>query len=370
MTKKLNAFNVLLILTIIMLLLMAVTIFKAVGDDEDFAPLFPEMLSELNSINTVRFNSRQGDFTLYRQRGEWFIREHFDYMADGRQIRRMLVDIAESRILERKTDNPEHYLLLGVEGIEDGGESVQITMLDQDETVAQLVLGRTRDTARWDGPTQHYARRGGEDRSWLVEGYLNLSPVMMNWVQSQIVDIERERIAKVTITQPDGSSATLINLGQRNRFGTPEDREETVFVYSQLGYDIAGSLHQLRMQDVQPAEQFSRGDSEVVTAKFTTFDGMVVTSETSFNDGFYFTTLTAQYDPASITAAPDDIVEMEVLKTSEQVQQEVNWINENLSGWVYRVSGFTGTNLMRARSDIVTEASRAIPMPVDPMMMQ
>jgi hypothetical protein len=47
------------------------------------------------------------------------------------------------------------------------------------------------------------------------------------------------------------------------------------------------------------------------------------------------------------------------------VQVEVATLNRRLSPWVYRVSGFVGTNLMRARDDIVTERSNVIPMPAD-----
>ena len=47
------------------------------------------------------------------------------------------------------------------------------------------------------------------------------------------------------------------------------------------------------------------------------------------------------------------------------MKAEVEDLNEKLSDWVYRVSGFTGTNLMRAKADIVTEKNNVIPMPSD-----
>jgi hypothetical protein len=56
-----------------------------------------------------------------------------------------------------------------------------------------------------------------------------------------------------------------------------------------------------------------------------------------------------------------------VLQTPEQVQAEVVEINNELRDWVYRFGGFVGTNMMRAKADIVTESANVIPMPADVM---
>ena len=56
-----------------------------------------------------------------------------------------------------------------------------------------------------------------------------------------------------------------------------------------------------------------------------------------------------------------------MLKKPEQVQAEAAKINSDLEPWVYRFGGFVGTNLMRAKSDMVTETNKVIPMPIDVM---
>lgn len=364
MTKRLNSLTVLAIITLVMVLLMMVTIYRAQDTTDDYALLFPGLFEDLNRVDNIAFKSREGSFTLYREGEEWFLREHYGYPANFDDVKRMLIDIAEAKILERKTDNPMEHNLLGVEGGEDS-EALQITLLAGEDEVAGLVLGKQRPTTSQVGPKEFYVRRAGEDRAWLTEGYLLISPVMLNWIQGQIMDLARERIARVEIIQPNGDKAELINLGQKDKFGTPESRDNTVFRYAQLGYDIAGSLHALRMEDVLPVDEFSRGDADVVTARFTTFDGLVITSETSFDDGFYYARFSASFEPSVVKAAPDDIQQLDVLKTADEVRAEVEELNSRLAPWVYRVSGFVGTNLMRARSDIVTERDNVIPMPAD-----
>lgn len=365
MIKKLNSFTILFIITVVMLMLMLITIQRPSDTSEDYSLLFPELYEQLNTVDTLHFKSSQDEFTLYKQGEDWFIKERWNHPADFNLVKRALIDIAEAKILERKTDNPEQYMVLGVEGAEDGGGSIQVIMLSGDQQKAGLILGNEREVGRSQGVRRFYVRRVGEDRAWLAEGYLNINPLMLNWIKSEVVNIARERIAQVNIIQPNGDTATIINTGTKDKFGTPEMMEKTIFKYEQLGYDIAGTLFQLRMEDVQPVSDFSRGNAEVVTAEFITFDGLKVITETSFNDGKYYTTMHAEYDESVVTTAPEDIQQLNVLKTAEQVQQEAATLNERLQPWAYRFGGFVGTNMMRAKADMVTEAGRAIPMPPD-----
>jgi hypothetical protein len=368
MTKKLNSLTTLFIITLLMVVMMLVTIYRADEDKDDYGLLFPELFDSLSEVDTVRFNSSEDQFTLKRDDEDWFIVEHHGYLANFDEVKRMLIDVAEAEIIEAKTDNVDDYYILGVEGaepFEPGGSSVQIDFISGDDVVAGLVLGQQRQINTQAGPAQFYVRRAGESESWLAEGYLQLSPVMLNWIQAEIIDIARERIARVEITQPDGSAVELINLGVKDKFGTPEARENTMFKYQQLGYDIAGSLHQMRMEDVSPVNEFSRGEADEVTARFTTFDGLVVTAKTSFMDGFYFSTFSTAYDASVIQPAPKAIQEADVLLSEADVQAEVAKLNKRLAPWVYKVSGFVGTNLMRAKGDVVVQSNNVIPMPAD-----
>ncbi|MCB2427250.1 DUF4340 domain-containing protein [Methylophaga pinxianii] len=365
MLKKLNSLSILAILTAVMVVWMLITIYQTEDTSDDFSLLFPELFEQLDDVDRITFKSEQDEFTLNNDGNSWVIADYYNYSADESLIRRMLVDMADARILEQKTDDPELYPVLGVEGTEvEGSSSFEIKLFNDEQVIAGLILGQARDlSSESAGPQQYYIRRIGDERSYLAEGYFQLSPMMLNWIDGQIMDIARERIARVDIIQPSGETATLVNLGQKDKFGTPEDREKTIFRYEQLGYDIAGSLFQLRLEDVQPVDDFSRGDAEVVRAEFLTYDGLRVIAETSFNDGFYFSTFQAEFAPDAVTQVPEAIASLDVLKTPEQVQAEVDEINQQVKPWVYRLGGFVGNNLMRAKADMVTEQDQVIPMP-------
>jgi hypothetical protein len=365
--KRLNSLTILAIVTAVMVVLMLITIQRPSESNDDQGLLFPDLFSQLSDVDTIKVRSNQDEFTLHRQGEDWFLKERWNYPADFNLAKRTLIDLSEAKILERKTDKPEQLAELGLEGMDQGGDSVHLTLLNGEHTVAGLILGRERELGQTGGARQFYVRRAGENRSWLAEGYLNINPRMLNWIKPEVINIARERIAQVNIIQPNGDTATLINLGQKDRFGTPQSREKTIFKYEQLGYDIAGTLFQLRMEDVQPASDFSRGTAEVVSAEFITFDGLKVTAETSFDmeSGLYYSTFKAKYSPELISEAPKDIVALNVLKSAQEVKQEAADINSHLANWVYRFGGFVGTNLMRAKADMVTEAEKVIPMPAD-----
>lgn len=333
MIKKLNSLTILFIVTIVMVVLMMITIQRPNDVSEDYSILFPELFDQLSGVDTIKFKSSQDEFTLFKQGEDWFIKERWSFSADFNLVKRALIDIAEAKILERKTNNPEHYFLLGVEGVEEGGASIQVTLLNGEQQVAGLLLGTEREIENNVGPRQFYVRRSDEDRVWLAEGYLNLNPLMLNWIKSEVTNVARERIAQVNIIQPTGETATIVNVGKKDKFGVPGALEKTVFKYEQLGYDIAGTLNQLRMEDVQPLSDFSRGDSEVVTAEFITFDGLKVITETSFIDGFYYTTFSAEFDGSAVKTAPDEIQQLDVLKTAEMVKQEAEAITQELKPW-------------------------------------
>lgn len=365
MIKKLNSLTILAIVTAIMVILMLITIQRPTETSDDYSLLFPELFDKLSGIDAIKVKSSQDEFTLYKEGEDWFVKERWNHLADFNLVKRALIDISEAKIIERKIANPDHYILLGVEGTEDDGESIQITMLKGDTEAASLILGNEREVGQTQGARRFYVRRAGEQRAWLAEGYLNINPLMLNWIKSEVINIARERISRVDIIQPNGITATIVNIGVKDKFGTPEALGKTIFKYELLGYDMAGTLFQLRMEDVQPLKDFSRGGSEIVTAEFTTFDGLKVTVETSFIDGSYYSVFKAEYDAALVKTAPKDIIASEKLKTAEQVQQEVNSINKELNSWVYRFGGFIGTNLMRATDDMVTVAEQAISMPPD-----
>ncbi|KKN13776.1 hypothetical protein LCGC14_1002860 [marine sediment metagenome] len=368
MTKQRNSLSILFIITVLMVVLMFVTIYRTDDSDDDYGLLFPNLFGQLSEVDNIQFNSAEDHFSLHREGEDWFITQHYDYPANFDEVKRMLIDLSEAKLMEKKTDNPDLYPVLGVAGAPPEtpkGQSTEVLLKQGDNVVAGLLLGQQREVTTEAGPKQFYVRRVDDKQSWLAEGYLQISPVMLNWIDGQVIDIARERVARVEIIQPNGNTATLINTGKKDSFGTPQSGDATVFKYHQLGYDIAGSLHQMRLEDVVPKADFERGNVEVVTARFITYDGLVITTRTSFNDGFYFTTLSSEFDPSLVSPAPSDIQALDVIKTAEQVKSESQTLNEKLSPWVYRISGFVGTNLMRAKADIVTEKNNVIPMPPD-----
>ena len=200
MIKKLNSFTILLIVTVVMVLLMLMTIQRPNNTSEDYSLLFPDLYGQLSEIDSITINSSQDQFTLFKQGEDWYLKERWNHLADFNLVKRALIDIADAKILERKTSNPEQHELLGVQGVE--GQSIHVTMFNGDQEVSGLILGKERELGQGQGTRRFYVRRAGEDRAWLAEGYLNVNPLMLNWIKSEVIDVARERIAQVDIILP------------------------------------------------------------------------------------------------------------------------------------------------------------------------
>ena len=111
--------------------------------------LLPDLKARLNDIDkiVVRTGGNKTIATLARQKDGWVLVERGSYPADVGKIRKDLIALAEAKVLEEKTSNPEFYNQLGVDDI-------------AKETAGgvQLDLGRRRQGHERD-PRQHRRRR-------------------------------------------------------------------------------------------------------------------------------------------------------------------------------------------------------------------
>ena len=148
MTKKFNSLTILFIVTVLMVLLMLVTIYRTDDNDDDYGLLFPDLFSELSQVDSIEFSSGEDQFSLQRQGEDWFIPQHYNYPANFDEVKRMLIDLSEAKLMEKKTNNPEQYPILGVDGAKPetpDGDSIKVILKEGDEAIAGLLLVKQRD---------------------------------------------------------------------------------------------------------------------------------------------------------------------------------------------------------------------------------
>ncbi len=152
---------------------------------------------------------------------------------------------------------------------------------------------------------------------------------------------------------------------------------ENMKVQSQFTVNnIADTVAHLTMDDVRPRGEVELPSKGGVTALLETFDGLRVILNTTKKDDRHYATVSAEFDleliqkpeePSETKEAKKEGAEQEGkekatpevpaptrLKSSEEVQQEVEQLNERLSGWVYVIPSFRAEAITKRRSDLIT----------------
>jgi len=206
--------------------------------------------------------------TLERSEGGWSVLERNRYPADLRKIRHALLSLAETRVLEAKTANPELYDRLGVEPIEDPNASgITVTLLGVEPNVSVIVGNVT-------GDYQSYMRRADDAQSYLVDRDPQLGRTAAEWLDTPILAIDGERIREVLVTHPDGETVRVSKAQpEQANFSVadvPADRE---LLYDSVANVIGNVLDDLNLDDVEPWDE---NEPEVVVTEFRTFDGLII----------------------------------------------------------------------------------------------
>jgi hypothetical protein len=361
-------------LVVLVVVLAVLAVVGQRGDDgapsSQGAALAPALDDALNDVERVTLTKAGGEViaTLVRRPESWVVAEKSDYRADVGKIRQGLVALAEARILEQKTSNPEYYARLGVEDVADAkATGIAIGFTASGRELPTLILGNA------EGAKFRYARREGEMQSYLIDRAPDLPRSAAQWVDTQIIDVRGERVREVTITHADGEVVTIAKTAsEATNFdvaNVPDGRE---LLYPGVANVVGNALRELKLEDVQTAA--TEEGSEDVRVEYRTFDGLVVTVRGREQDDQSWVTFEASFDPeatqptaatpASSTANPaGDEAEADAApagssatpSTAEpaDVATETQRINQRVGGWRYRIAGYQYDQMTRRMSDLL-----------------
>lgn len=309
------------------------------GDDEVL--LLPDLKGQLNDVRRVVVTGPGNVVIATLERGTdlWTIAERNNYPADVGKIRKNLLALAEARIVEEKTSNPEFYERLGVQDLADeGAGGVQLTLTGETE-LASVIIGK----AQAGSPDYSYARRTGEAASWLVTGQFDPGKTGGEWLARSLTDIPAERIASVMINDPvhgtlhisrpateTPAEAALETPAEFSVAGIPAERELS---YPGVANTVAAALADLQLEDVQTREALGTSPGKPVVARFVTTDGLVVeTSAWRLPFGTRVTFLASGEGEAA---------------------KEADVLNARLGGWVYTLPVYKAEQLTRRLTDLL-----------------
>jgi hypothetical protein len=312
--------------------------------------LVPDLEAALGDLERVTVAKANGETvaTLEKRPDNWVVADKNGYVANAAKLRQALTALAEAKILEQKTANPELYGRLGVEDVtaaDAAGVSVALTA--QGRELPTIILGNA------EGSKYRYARRAGEAQSYLIDRNPDVPRAAAQWIDSVIVDVRGERVREVTITHADGEvvhiSKASSELANFDVAAVPKGRELS---YPGVANVIGNALRELNLEDVEtaaaPAEQ-------PTIVEFRTFDGLIVRVTGSKRGDEDWISLEASVDSAQAAAPPAAPAEGAAASTppAADPNAEAQRINAKVAGWRYKIAGFQYDQMTRRMADLL-----------------
>lgn len=269
-------FSGLLVAVVVVLIAVFALLPSRTGQiDQPSDLLLPDLAARINDVDQLRVSVAGGEVVATLERGEtqWTIAELHGYPADWAKLRGVLAALAQARVLEEKTANPEFHDRLGVEDI--GGEAASgvLLTLRVDGAGQGIIIGDTAGQR-----SGRYLRRADSPLSVLADFEAEVPREALGWAATEVADLAADNVAEVEIIHPDRDRILV-------RKATADDTDYTLdnlppgreLQSSWSANALGGVLASLVMEDVRPSDELDW--QQPLLVRVLTFDGMEVRVE-------------------------------------------------------------------------------------------
>ncbi len=364
------------------------------------SPLFPGLAKKTASVQTIKVLSKGATFTLVKQGEVWGMSEKGGYAVNFDKVKDLVAKLAYFKIIEKKTDRPELFSKLELEDPSAAeAKSTQVTISDASGAVlADILIGKSSGGGG-PGLASTFVRRPAENQTYEASGTVSIDGIANNWLDKQVIKLERARVHKVETTQADGSKLVLSKTAPDDKnFGVLDLPVGAELKWPGVADGVAGALEYLNFDDVQAAGSVDFSAPTATTTTMQTFDGMLVTVKVLENEGKFYGQFSARFDPslrvevtkfeapppagpevpkpadpnapaeadpAAAIPPPAQPIETKSVpgKKEEEVAKEASELDARLSKWTYVLPGYAASNFTKKMSDMLKEVA-----PVEPVI--
>jgi hypothetical protein len=285
--------------------------------------VLPDLRSSLNSVQEVRLIKGDGTkTTLKKGESGWQVAER-EYPADAGRVRKLLLDIADLKVVEEKTRDPANYSKLGVEDVtapNAGGVKVEIA---DGKKPVDLIVGKPS------GMKAAYVRVPGAPQSLLAAPQVTVDADPKRWLDRTLFEIPQDRVKEVAVTPGTGPAYTVTREKKDQAdFTIPNLPKGRALASTSSPNPIAGALTGLTLDDVRKA---APGDAPS-KAVFQTFDGLTVEAVGRKDGERHLVSFTAK-------------------STAKETEAEAKKINDRVQGWEVEIPSYKYDVIFRPLED-------------------
>lgn len=322
--------------------------------------LFPTLLDKINDITTVVGVGRGESFTLVRDGNRWVVTEKNGFPADQDKARQLIIGTARLRRIEAKTSNPDLYAKIGLDDVNaKKGNSVQYSFKNAaGDTLAEIIIGTSRLGRADPQQSEYFVREPAMAQTWLVQGKLPDAIGALEWIDSSLLHVARERVRQVTITHPDGAVVTISKEKPSQSGFDLHDMPDGAELESDYKLsDLGRSLATLDLEDVMPASQASVPD-DGLKVEMTTFDGLRVVLRSVKDGERTLARLRASFDeslvaPEFLPGGGQSDGESTNLLDADAVRAEVARLNGEWQKWIYVLPKYRANYMSVKMEDMI-----------------
>ena len=305
--------------------------------------LFPALGGRINDVGEIVIQGKGKTLNLIKKGDDWVIRQAGGHPALFSKVKPVIIGISELRVVDKKTRNPELYPRLGVEDpAGKRAKSYLVTLKSKSGDLASLIVGHRQKSSAPGGSTGLYVRLPDQASSLLVEGNVDVSANVTDWVERNLFNIAANRIKSIRISHPGEADLVLSRDSDVGKFtieNLPRDKEpQTDVILSRM----QTLLENFFINNIKSSDEVQFPDNRVVTT-VRTFDGLVATitsarvhDENLSRFSFAFDESVAQKSAASSKEDQD--------KTGgdakPDVKTEADTLNGKYSPWVFVIPDF------------------------------
>jgi len=313
--------------------LLAVALFFVEMDDDGGSTqngelLLPMLRNHVDDVDQVTM-TRSGNepIIINKVSGQWRVAARNGYPANVAAIRAVLLAMTETKVMEKKTANPDLHSRLGVSAPSVEGSKGTLVAAAGDGFGFQLIFGNVAQG------NYRYARLADQDQAWLIDQNPEIPATAGEWLATDIIDIDATRVRSVTITHPDGESIRASKTtDEATNFDVADIPAGRELSYSTVANGLGGALNDLDLDDVRTAV----APVDAVVTEFGLFDGLTIVVDTTKSEEQNWIAIRAQ--------------------AADEAAAEADEINARVAGWQYLIADYKANLLTRRWEEILRAA--------------
>lgn len=326
-------------------------------------PGLEDRAADVKEVQVVRAEGAEhGTVTLMLSAAGWTLKERDGYPVRTDLVRKLLFDLGQIDLIERKTAEPAHYDRLDLRDVAKKGSKASrvVVSAGDGKPLVDLYVGKKRESQSG-GKPMVYVRKTGEPQTYLAEGDLDLRGGPIQWLPREIVNVPKDTISSVVLTSAKGDVLKLDRAGNDFKLADiPAGRK----LKSQYTVNNAATvIDKMLFDDVRSAKGLTF-DPALGQDVFTTKDGLTVTIAFAADPQAAATTDDAS--KAGDAKAGDDKAKkpspwLRVQVTAgdgatDDARKLAEKFAKQTDGWAYRVSSYDLERLQESAESLTKPA--------------